>query len=231
MGMNEPTRSPSQITTASAACLVAAPLIAVVGRLQATPWLEDPAEYLAEISRHPGRSDLGAQLILLSALLFIPAAIALAGLVGVRRRRLALFGGVLAVAGAVGLAATAVASLIAGQMSRVDNRGAMVELEDRILTEPPMQMFPLLLAAGAVGSVALAVGLYRSRAVPRPAAVLVGLGGATTMLTAAGPVRAAVVTAAVLALAGFAWVAATTRPDPAGRFSQPTVGTPLNVTS
>ena len=180
---------------------------------------------------YPGRSDLGAHLILLSALLLIPAAIALAGLVGARHRRLALFGGTLAVAGAVGLAATAVASLIAGQMSRVDNRGAMVELEDRILSEPPMQVFPLLLAAGAVGSVALAVGLYRSRAVPRPAAVIVGLGGATTMLTAAGPVRAAVVAASVLALAGFAWVASTTRNDPAGRFTRPTVSTPLNVTS
>jgi hypothetical protein len=198
------------ITPLRAACLVAAPLVAVLARLVGTPWLEEPDEYLTEISRHAGASDLGAELALLSALLFIPAALTLAAIVGESRRRLAQVGGALTVVGAVGLAAVATASVIAGQMARVGERDAMVELWDRVLAEPPMQVFPLLLAAGAIGSIVLAVGLYRSRAVPRPAAVLVGLGGATTMLSSAGPVRVALVAAAVLALLGYGWTAAVT---------------------
>jgi hypothetical protein len=205
--MTQALTSKPPITPLRAACLVAAPLVAVVARLVGTPWLEEPDEYLRELSGHAGASDLGAELTLLSALLFIPAVLTLAALAGERRRRLALVGGALSVIGAVGLAAVATASLVAGQMARADDRQAMADLWDRVLAEPPMQVFPLLLAAGAIGSIVLAVDLYRSRAVPRAAAILVGLGGATTMLSSAGPVRAALVAAAVVALAGYGWIA------------------------
>jgi len=221
-GMRQTPRTQSQVTRPKAACLVAAPLVAVIARLLGTPWLEEPGEYLTELSRHTGRSDVGAELTLLSALLFIPAVLTLAALVR-DRRRISVVGGALAVAGAVGLAAVSIASLVAGQMARLDNRDAMVDLWDRILAEPPMQVFPLLLAAGAVGLATLAVGLYRTRAVPRLAAVLVGVGGAASMLTSVGPVRAAVVGAAAVALAGFAWIAVAAQRPAQPHHAAPTV--------
>ena len=150
----------------------------------------------------------------------------MATLVGEHRRRLAVTGAAAAVAGAIGLACVYFAGLVAGQMARLDERAAMVALADRVVTEPPMQVFPLLLAAGAIGWVTLAVGLYRSRAVPRAAAMLVGIGGAATMVTAAGPVRAAVVASSVIALAGFAWVAAASRPGTSRRHAPQTVSAP-----
>jgi hypothetical protein len=48
--------------------------------------------------------------------------------------------------------------------------------------------------------------------VPTPAAVLVGLGGATTILTAGAPVQVATVAVALVALLGFGWTAVATRP-------------------
>jgi hypothetical protein len=196
------TLSPLQTT-----CLVASPLVALAARVLGTPWLEDPAEYLAKMSDHAGRSDAGAWLALASALLFIPAALTLAAIVGERRRRLARVGGTLAVVGAVGMASVACASLVAGQMARMDDRDTMAELWDRIITEAPLQVFPALVAAGAVGTLVLAVGLYKSGEVPKPAAVLAGLGGATMIMTSGAPVRVAIIAAAVVATVGFAWVA------------------------
>ena len=201
---------PPQITRVAAAGLVAAPLVAVVARCLATPWLDEPADYLAEVARQPTRSDMGALLMLVSALLLIPAVETLGGL-ATRRRRTALVGRWLFVAGAVGLAAIAAMRLVAGQMVRLDDRDAMPDLWDRIIAAGPMQVFPMLSLAGAAGSVALGVGLDRATRVPRPAAVLVGIGGAATMLTAAGPVRAAVVAASTIALVAFTWIAVTAR--------------------
>jgi hypothetical protein len=183
----------------------------VVARLLATPWLEDNADYLAEVGRHTARSDLGAQLGLLSAVLFIPVALSVAGLVREHHPRLSVIGGALAVTGAVGLACVYLASMVAGQMALLDDRDAMIELADRLGSAPPLQLITLLLAAGAVGWVTLAAGLYRSQAVPGACAVLVGVGGAAIMLTAAGPVRAAVAGSAVVAVVGFGWVATASR--------------------
>ncbi|MDQ3648106.1 MAG: hypothetical protein M3433_05910, partial [Actinomycetota bacterium] len=70
------------------------------------------------------------------------------------------------------------------------------------------KIWPILLVhIGAIGCIVLAITLYRSGLVPRVAAVLVGIGGATTMSTAAGPIRGALIGTAALALIGFTWVA------------------------
>lgn len=63
------------------------------------------------------------------------------------------------------------------------------------------------LVTGVVGILCLAVGLFRSHAVPHTAAVLTGLGAALLMVTAAGPVKPLIVGAAALAFIGFGWVA------------------------
>ena len=59
--------------------------------------------------------------------------------------------------------------------------------------------------------------------------MLVGVGGAAIMITAAGPVRAAVAGSAVIALTGFAWVAATSRAGTSPHQVPPTVAAPVAV--
>jgi len=73
-----------------------------------------------------------------------------------------------------------------------------------------------------VGFIVIAVGLFRAGVVPRAASVLVGLGGATMMTTAAGPVRPLLIAAATVALVGFGWIALTSKTSEAG-LSEPSV--------
>ncbi|MGH8881836.1 MAG: hypothetical protein ACRD0P_31555, partial [Stackebrandtia sp.] len=68
-------------------------------------------------------------------------------------------------------------------------------------------VFFLAMLMGAVGAVLLAIGLYRSRAVPRAAAVLSGIGTAAVLITATGPIKGFVVGAAVIATVGLWWIA------------------------
>lgn len=55
---------------------------------------------------------------------------------------------------------------------------------------------------GALGYLTLAVGLARAAVISVGAAVLLGLGGAATLITMSGPLRPVLVVAAVLLLAG-----------------------------
>lgn len=81
----------------------------------------------------------------------------------------------------------------------------------------------LLCVLAAVGYLVLAVGLARAKVINKGIAVLVGLGGAGTLLTMPGPMKALLVLAALLLLAGQALVIravgledrATAKPSPA----------------
>lgn len=205
------------VTPAQAACLLAAPLVALAARVLMTPWLQDEqdlpdnARYLAELASAPVRNDVGAGLTLLSAVLFVGAAYVLAGIVRRRMPRLALTGAALVVVGAFGLASVSVVSMIAGEMARAADRETMIALLDRLMTAPQFGVYSLTLFAGAAGAVLLAIGLYRSRIVPRAAAVLAGVGAAAIMITAPGPLASFIIGAAVLAVAGLAWVAVAAR--------------------
>ena len=207
--MGQPTRSP--ITPASAACL---------GRGTRRRRRRPPAGHpVAGGQRRvpergqPPRGTLRSRSAAWTAqrAAFIAAALTVATLFREHHRRLPVIGAALAVAGAVGLACVYLASLIAGQMARLDDHDVMVALADRVSPSRRCSSSRSCRPPGAIGSVTLAMGIYRSRAVPRAAAVLVGVGGATIMITAAGPVSAAVAGSAVIALTGFAWVAATSR--------------------
>jgi hypothetical protein len=199
-------------TPALLLCLVAAPLVAVAARLVGTPWLEEPAEYLADVGAHAARSRAGGLLTMLSAVLFIPAGLALAAAIRPHAPKLAAAGAAMTAVGAVALAGVGTVSLVAAQIARQPERATMVRFWDEFYRDPNGNIVFLALIIGGAGYVVLAVGLYRSRVAPLPAAALVGLGGAGTMLTAPGPVRALLVGTALLALTGFSWVAAAVRP-------------------
>ncbi len=113
------------------------------------------------------------------------------------------------VTGAVGMAAFSMLGMFAAEVASHPDDAAMLSLWEQLMADPKGELVFLAILTGAIGFVVLSVGLFRSHVVPGAAAVLVGLGGATTLFTTGGPMRPLLLTAAALALAGFGWVAAT----------------------
>lgn len=193
-------------SNAQIATLILAPLLLIVARTQLVPYEDDAGTYIGLVAEDPARSDLGASLVIIAALLLIPAVLTLAGIARGHAPRLTTIGGAMAVIGCVGMACIATAALVAGQAVRLGPQSAAANLWDQVWNES--KIWPILLVhIGAIGCIVLAITLYRSGLVPRVAAVLVGIGGATTMSTAAGPIRGALIGTAALALIGFTWVA------------------------
>ena len=188
------------------ACLIGAPLVLVVARFLLVPYWDEEEVYVSQVAENPGRSDLGASLVIVGVLVLIPAALTLARLVATRSPRLSLVGSALVTIGCVGAACVSMAALVAGQMVRLGDDEASIALWDRVWNTH--KLWPITTVhLGAIGFIVIAVGLYRSRVVPRGAAILVGIGGATMMTTSAGPIRPLLIVAASLALVGFTWVA------------------------
>lgn len=206
-----PTEKPSR--TLQIGSLVAAPLVAILARLLWTPFEEDDSgAYLSDVGEHAGRSEAGALLMILSAILLVPAAFALAGVVRARRPLLARISTALIVTGAVGMAAMCTIGIVAAEMSRQPDRAAMVQAWDAIFTESEAgEVIFLAVCLGVIGFMVMAVGLYRSGGTSLPAAVLAGLGGAAVLFTSGGPERPLLVAAAVVALIGFVWAGTVAR--------------------
>ena len=187
--------------------LVTAPLVVLAARFLLVPYWDEADVYIRDVAEDPGRSDLGASLVIVGAMLLVSSVLVLARLVAVDHPRLAVTGAILAVIGCVGMACVSMAALVAGQMVRLGDTDASVALWDRVWNSD--KLWPIMTVhLGALGFIVLAVGLFRAGAVPRAASVLVGLGGAMTMTTAAGPIRPLLIIAAAIALVGFGWVAA-----------------------
>jgi hypothetical protein len=135
--------------------------------------------------------------------------LALAALVRESRPRTAAFATVTTALGWTGSAGICSAGVFMGAMSVSPARDAQIQ----VLTDAnkgASNVIFLLCVAGAVGMIALAVALAKSRAVPVGAAVLIGLGGAGTLLVMPGPVKLLLVLTALLLAAGQAWVLAAT---------------------
>jgi hypothetical protein len=189
------------------AALVAAPTLAVIARTMWTPFDdEEPAAYLDAVGEHVGRHDIGTGLMILSGLFLIPAIFALASAAKRRSPRLTLVATSLAVTGAVGMSAFSVIGIFASWFARQPDRAQMVGMWEDLITEPGGELLFLLILIGVLGFVLLGAALRRSGQ-PLVASAFVGLGGAATLFTTGGPVRALLIAAASIALAGFAWVA------------------------
>jgi len=186
--------------------LITGPLVVLAARFVLVPYWDEADVYIREVADHPGRSDLGASLVIVGAMLLVSGVLLLARLVSVDHPRIAVTGAILGVIGCVGMACVSMATLVAGQMVRIGDTDASVALWERVWNSD--KLWPIMTVhLGALGFIVLAVGLFRAGAVPRAASVLVGLGGAMTMTTAAGPIRPLLIIAATIALVGFVWVA------------------------
>ena len=189
--------------------LVMGPLVVLAARFVLVPYWDEADVYIREVADDPGRSDLGASLVVVGAMLLVSSVLVLARLVAVDHPRLAVTGAILGVIGCVGMACISMAVLVASQMVRLGDTGASIALWDRVWNSD--KLWPIMTVhLGALGFIVLAVGLFRAGVVPRAASVLVGLGGAMTMTTAAGPIRPLLIAAAAIALVGFSWIARAT---------------------
>jgi hypothetical protein len=214
-----PPRTRPLITVTQAALLVAAPLASVASTLLRTPQYGDPentssvdsARYLDELAAAPVRNGLGFVLMLVSAILFVGATVALTGIAVRRMRRVGLAGGVLTAIGAVGLAATSAQVGAAGVMADEPDREAMTALWTTMYDAWSSAIFFLALMLGSIGAILLAVALYRFAGIPRSAAVLTGIGTAALWPTTTGPWPWLIAGCAVVSLAGLAWVAVAAR--------------------
>ena len=163
-------------------------------------------------AKNHATADFGAVLLIVGSLLLIPAFIALGRIARGRMPKLAWAGVGLTVIGCSAMTMIATIALVGASVARFATPGTRVELWKKIFnTGTATATGQLMLLAGVIGCVLLAVGLYRSGQVRHAAAVLVGIGGTTTMITTPGPVRVVLIAAATVTLAGFAWVIASTQ--------------------
>jgi hypothetical protein len=186
-----------------ATLLIVAPLLMVAGRTLLVPMDDQGWEkVLNQMAAHQSRSDAGWLLALAAAgLLVITTAILAGRLRGVGRTRSAAFALVTTALGWAGCAGICVGGLFMSVMAKAPDRAVQIQiLHD--FNGGHSGLVYLLCVGGAVGYIVLAVGLARSGATTKGAAVLIGLGGAATLLTMPGPLQPLLVVAALLLAAG-----------------------------
>lgn len=201
-----PAEETSDVSAATRAFLIGAPLAMAIGRVLLVP-LDDQNwdSVLTSMANHRGRSDAGWLLALAASGLLGATAVMLAQRLSVTgRTRAAWFAGITAAMGWACTAAVCAGSLFMAEMANAPDRAVQIQLLKDFNHSLTMGvMFLLTLLAGA-GYVVLAVGLARSGLVTKGAAVLVGLGGLTTLVTMAGPVTVLLVLTALLLAVGHA---------------------------
>jgi hypothetical protein len=166
----------------AAAGLILAPILFGISDLVEPAWADDSADYLAEVAGGTNRHLAWAGLFAVGALLM------LAGMIGTARLLRGGRGGAVGIAGAwmLGVSVTMAAGLVLAQavlevemVSAAADRAEMVALNERTMDSTfGMVAFGLLFFGGfGLGSLLVAVGLLRRRAVPvwSPALILTWL--------------------------------------------------------
>jgi len=192
----------------AAVLLVGAPLVMAAGRVLLVPYdHQDWNGVLDAMAAHRGRSDGGWLLaVAASGLLSLTAALLsrrlhVSGRTGAAA--FAAFAAVTTALGWAGCAGFATAALLVSVMAGAPDRPGQLQVMANFNDGPGNVVF-LLALTGALGYAVLAYGLGRSETVSVGAAVLIGLGGSTTLLTMPGPVTPFLVLAAMLLTVGHA---------------------------
>ncbi|MEO6511084.1 MAG: DUF4386 family protein [Nocardioides sp.] len=189
--------------------LVIGPVVTVVARLISVPWNDDGRrganEVVGRFAEHPGRADAGAALVMAGGVLLVLTVLALSLVLARAKPRTAAVSGVLMLCGCASIIALGTMSATTGQMVRHAPVDVAVDVVSHLTVDS--YAINVLTLLGALGWLVLGVGLFRSRQLQRPTAVLVAFGGFTTTFTAAGPILVLVVGTAALLLAGTALAA------------------------
>ena len=199
---NTTTPMPTGVGRTGAVLLILAPLVMALGRVLLVPF-DDQAwdKTLSNMAAHQGRSDFGWILAVVASGLLATTAAILANQLRGRRARTATFAVIATAVGWSGTAGIAVGGLFMSSMAKAPDRAAQVQILKDFNDGNSAFVF-LLCAIAAIGYVALAIGLARSKVTSKGAAILIGLGGATTLLTMPGPLTPLLVATALVLAAG-----------------------------
>jgi len=192
------------LSSGTKALLITAPLVMALGRVLLVP-LDDQNwdTTMTKMAAHDARSNAGWLIAMAASGLLGATAVILARRLGrTGRTRASMFATVTTAMGWAGCAATCVAGLYLSVASKAPDRAVQVKIQDDFNNSVATGLIFLMCVLAAVGYIVLAVGLRRSSLVSRGTAVLLGLGGVTTLLTMAGPLTALLVLTAVVLAAG-----------------------------
>jgi hypothetical protein len=188
-------------------CMVAAPLLLAASDLVDPADSDNDAKYVAQVAAHHKAHWLAGFLMLLGAVALLGAVVGVAHLVRTRKPALANVAGPIAAAGAMAMAGWAVVTMgVDTAIARGPDRSAMVALYHDTSNSSDVAPNVILFVLMILAVIALAVGLYRARVVPRPLAVLLGLSMPALF---AGESGAAQVIASLLFIAGMGGVGVT----------------------
>lgn len=195
--------------TAAGISLVASPLLLTAAYVVLPTTASDPTAGLKIIASQPTRWYLFGLFQLLSYLLLVPATLGLIHLAHRRSPAWANIGGSLAILGAItAVADTRLWVFAQQQMAAPEaDRTEMVALIDR-LDGAMGASLPFILGALAlmIGTVVLAAGLYRARAVPAWVCASLGAGMVTSFAAWFAGSQPALVATSVLLVLGYGWV-------------------------
>jgi hypothetical protein len=217
--MDETTRP--RLAPTAAVLLIGAPLLMAVGRLLLVPFDDQGWDaVLTQAAAHQSRSDAGWLIAMAASGLLGAAALSLAWVLHVAgRTKSATFVAVTTALGWAGCAGICTGGILLSYQGKAPDRAVQVQLLRDFNSGHSAFVF-LLCVLAAIGYVVLAVELARSGLVGKGVAILIGLGGVGTLLTMPGPLKALLVFAALVLLAGQALavraigVATTTEPKP-----------------
>ena len=188
-------------------CLFAGPVTVATGTLLQSS-SGTTADQLQWTAAHLAEARIGS-LIGLGTLFIVPAMLYLMRLARRRSPKLAVAGGAISFAAwLAGIASVASVSTVAVYAAQQPDRAAAVTLMDKLSGDPAMGVLTAVFVLGhLIGLLLLGIALYRSRAVPRWAAVLVGI---SPILHAAGMVLSAAADAGTfylmtIGMLGCAW--------------------------
>ena len=160
-----------------AAALVLGPLGLVLGSLFQVAGDDDPVSVsLAKIAAHTS-GERGVIVCDLLAVFMLPAVLYLMRLAGPRAPRLTLAGGTVAFAAwLAGLVSLGASDLLYDHAAQLSDRASAVALVHAVTSDAAFVIPEALFIVGhLLGMLLLGIALWRSRAVPRWAAALVGL--------------------------------------------------------
>ena len=209
-------QSDSNTTRPATILLVAAPLLMALARVLLVPFDDQKwNDVLNAMAAHQGRSDTGWILALAASGLLGATALMLA-------RRLSVAGrtrgaAIVAVSTALGWAGSAgicASAVVMSVQAKAPDRAVQVQILKDLNAGSTFYIF-LLCVVAAVGYVVLAVGLARTGVASKGAAVLLGLGGVSTLLTMPGPAKPLLVLTALLLTAGHVLVLRSVVDEPA----------------
>jgi uncharacterized protein DUF4386 len=186
--------------------LIAAPVLFLVATAIDPAWADDTEEYLSEVAADRGLYLLAGILNLLGALLLIPGLLGVIHLLRRRRVTVGQIGAALVMIGAVAIAGTYVISAIevVGTGDEFDRTEVVRLLDEAEESGEAAPIFVMFLLGLVLGSILLAIGLWRQKAVPVWVPILLVLSSVAGFVggdtQAASLVSSAILAAALIAI-------------------------------